>query len=339
MDKFYTENNEQSTVLRRNILKLTAGVGTTAVVGSSSATGYYHDDNDSVNVDYTPSTGSVSFASPEDGATKQNPVTFEMEATEFTIEPASSGVSDGAGHFHILVDQEPLPAGEVIPNNEQNGYYHYGGGQKTAELDLDPGEHTVRLQAGDANHRAYELTDTVSVTAEGSTSSEQSTFTMDNVGSSAWEVSSTNEEYVETSGGNNPTITLETGVRYTIGNEGWSNHPLEFRDESGSVLLSQSSDGEFENDADVSWSDSDSTLSFTLTEELASKISSYICTVHRGMEGDIIVSEDDEEKTLEDYTDEEGSTNTGNLRDAIDDWRDNQIETDLLRDVIDAWRE
>ena len=291
MDSSDAENDTQPTALRRNLLKLTAGVGATAVVGSSSVTGYSHDDNDSVNVDYTPSTGSVSFASPEDGATEQNPVTFEMEATDFTIEPASSGVSDGAGHFHILVDQESLPAGEVIPNNEENGYYHYGGGQKTAELDLDPGEHTVRLQAGDANHRAYELTDTVSVTADGSTSSEQSTFTMDNVGSSAWEVSSADEEYVETSGGENPTITLETGVRYTISNEGWSIHPLAFRDESGSILLSQSSEGEFENDGDVNWSDSGSTLSFTLTDELADRINSYICTVHSRMVGQIETTE------------------------------------------------
>ena len=96
MDSSDAENDTQPTALRRNLLKLTAGVGATAVVGSSSVTGYSHDDNDSVNVDYTPSTGSVSFASPEDGATEQNPVTFEMEATDFTIEPASSGVSDGA---------------------------------------------------------------------------------------------------------------------------------------------------------------------------------------------------------------------------------------------------
>jgi hypothetical protein len=213
-----------------------------------------------------------------------------MEATDFTIEPASSGVSDGAGHFHILVDQQPLSPGKVIPNDEQNGYYHYGGAQTTDELDLDPGKHTVHLQAGDAKHRAYDLTDSINITAGSSTSSGQSTFKMDNDGVVAWEVSSADAEYVETSGSDNPTITLETDVRYTISNGGWSTHPLEFRDESGSILLSQSSgsNGEFEGDADVNWSDSGSTLSFRLTEELANKISSYICTVHsRNMRGQI----------------------------------------------------
>jgi hypothetical protein len=110
---------------------------------------------------------------------------------------------------------------------------------------------------------------------------------MDNVGSSAWEVSSADEEYVETSGGENPTITLETGVRYTISNEGWSDHPLAFRDESGSTLLSQSSEGEFENDGDVNWSDDGDKLAFTLTDGLAAEVDRYICTVHNVMEGDV----------------------------------------------------
>jgi plastocyanin len=116
---------------------------------------------------------------------------------------------------------------------------------------------------------------------------------MDNVGASAWEVPSADEKYVGTSGGDNPTITLETGVRYTISNEGWSTHPLALRDESGSILLSQSTIGEFENDGDVNWSDSGSTLSFTLTDELANRISSYICTVHSNMVGQIETTESD----------------------------------------------
>jgi hypothetical protein len=54
--------------------------------------------------------------------------------------------------------------GEVIPNDEERGYYHYGDGQTTAELDLAAGRYTVRVQAGDANHLAYDLTDRVELT-------------------------------------------------------------------------------------------------------------------------------------------------------------------------------
>jgi len=117
-------------------------------------------------VDYTPEIGSVSFTSPANGATKTTPVSFDMTAENFIVEPASSGVRDGAGHLHILIDQPALDPGEVIPNNESNGYYHYGDGSTTAEVDLEPGTHTVRVQAGDAKHRAYNLTDSIEVTAE-----------------------------------------------------------------------------------------------------------------------------------------------------------------------------
>ena len=120
-------------------------------------------------IDYTPNTGSVSFTTPDDGETVAPPVSFEMTAENFTVEAASNGVRDGAGHLHILVDQPTLEPGEVIPNNEPNGYYHYGDGSTSAEIDLNPGSHTIRLQAGDAKHRAYDLTDTIEITAEAPT--------------------------------------------------------------------------------------------------------------------------------------------------------------------------
>lgn len=123
---------------------------------------------DAPTVDYTPDTGSVSFTTPDDGAAVTTPVSFEMTASNFTVEPASSGVRDGAGHLHILVDQPAIEPGVAIPNNEANGYYHYGDGSTSAEIDLQPGAHTIRVQAGDAMHRAYDLTDTIQLTAEAS---------------------------------------------------------------------------------------------------------------------------------------------------------------------------
>jgi hypothetical protein len=115
-------------------------------------------------VDYTPETGSVSFTAPDDGVTVEPPVTFEMTATDFVIEAASNGVTDGHGHFHILVDKSAVAPGETIPFEE--GYNHYGDGSTSAELRLSQGTHTIRLQAGDANHRAYDLTDTIELTVE-----------------------------------------------------------------------------------------------------------------------------------------------------------------------------
>lgn len=45
-----------------------------------------------------------------------------------------------------------------------------------------------------------------------------------------------------------------------------------------------------------------------------------------------------DDPAVADYTNEDGIVETGSLRDAIDDWRGDEIDTDLLRDVIDAWR-
>jgi plastocyanin len=271
---------------RRKILQSTATTGLIAVIGSSSVSAYNHGDD---NVDYDPDTGSVSFVSPDQDANVQNPVSFEMEATDFIIEAAKNGVRDGAGHFHILVDQNPLPAGEVIPNNEENGYYHYGGGQKTAEIQLEPGEHTIYLQAGDAKHRAYTLTDSLSVTVEEAAGGKESTFTMDNVGADAWVVPSADEKYVDLSGDSNPTITLEAGVRYTVSNEGWNRHPVAFLDEEQNTLLSQEPNetGELEDNDNINWSDSGETLSFTLNKKLAEEVDTYICTVHNSMQGSL----------------------------------------------------
>ncbi|MCY3900371.1 MAG: DUF4399 domain-containing protein, partial [Caldilineaceae bacterium] len=106
---------------------------------------------------------SVRFEQPADGATVTSPFEVVMAATGLTVEP-SGEVNEGAGHFHILVDTDFTPVGEVIPTDEQN--LHYGQGQTTATLELEPGEHTLRLQFADGLHTALEgdqYTDTITV--------------------------------------------------------------------------------------------------------------------------------------------------------------------------------
>lgn len=107
---------------------------------------------------------SVSFTSPEDGETVTNPVKVEMQAEGFTIEPASSGVNPGAGHLHIMVDTECVAEGEVIPNDD--AHRHYGMAQTEAELDLEPGDHDLCLQAADGAHVALPITSQISITVE-----------------------------------------------------------------------------------------------------------------------------------------------------------------------------
>ena len=96
---------------------------------------------------------SVRFEQPADRATVTSPFEVVMAASGLVVEP-SGEVKDGAGHFHILVNTDFTPAGEIIPDDAQ--HLHYGQGQTTNALDLEPGEHTLRLQFADGLHTALE---------------------------------------------------------------------------------------------------------------------------------------------------------------------------------------
>ena len=109
---------------------------------------------------------SVRFEQPADGATVASPFEVVMAATGLIVEP-SGEVNEGAGHFHILVNTDFTLAGEVIPTDEEN--LHYGQGQTTATLELEPGEYTLRLQFADGLHTALEgdlYRDTITVIVE-----------------------------------------------------------------------------------------------------------------------------------------------------------------------------
>jgi plastocyanin len=117
---------------------------------------------------------------------------------------------------------------------------------------------------------------------------ERVTVTIDNVGASAWEVTSVQGDGdVAPMGEENPTLSLQVGTRYTFENEGWGFHPLAFRDANDDALLTQDGSGRFEEDSTVDWTDDGDTLAFTLTEGLAAELDDYICTVHSLMNGSI----------------------------------------------------
>jgi hypothetical protein len=104
---------------------------------------------------------SVTVVSPEDGATVESPVTLEMAAENFVIEPAGE-VREGAGHLHAMIDVPCVESGEVIPSDDE--HIHYGDASTSDTLELEPGEYTVCVQAGDGVHTALDLTDTVTFT-------------------------------------------------------------------------------------------------------------------------------------------------------------------------------
>ena len=116
-----------------------------------------------------PAAPRVYFVGLEDGATVPLTVQLQFAAENFTIEPVADGaIHHGAGHFHIGLDTDCLPAGTVIPTADP--WIHFGDGSSTIEVPLTPGEHRLALQIGDGEHRTLPdpgLCTVIRVTAAG----------------------------------------------------------------------------------------------------------------------------------------------------------------------------
>ena len=68
------------------------------------------------------------------------------------IKPAGDPTPN-TGHFHLIINAGPVPAGVLIPADAQ--HLHYGKGQTEATLSLAPGHHTLTLQFADGAHKSY----------------------------------------------------------------------------------------------------------------------------------------------------------------------------------------
>jgi uncharacterized protein DUF4399 len=114
--------------------------------------------------------GRVFFVEPKDGDTIKPEAHLVFGSEQFTISPVPAGdvkeVRPGTGHYHVAVDSDCLPTGEVIPKADP--WIHFGKGDNSADLQLKPGPHKLTVQAGDDQHRTVEgLCQTISVTVAG----------------------------------------------------------------------------------------------------------------------------------------------------------------------------
>lgn len=116
----------------------------------------------------------VRFVEPRNGAVVSPTFNVVMEAAGLNVEPAGE-IHEGAGHFHILIDTDFVPPGELLPFDEQ--YLHFGRGQLTTTLELEPGVHTLRLQFANGAHMALEgeqYQDTITLTVSAGGASQTS---------------------------------------------------------------------------------------------------------------------------------------------------------------------
>src|SRR5690606_31896291 len=109
---------------------------------------------------------------PQNGATVTSPVMFEFASDQFTISAIPEGqiteadVRPGMGHYHLGIDTDCLPVGEVIPQGNPS-WIHFGKGNNTIEQQMSPGPHRLVVQAGDDLHRTMAgLCETINITVE-----------------------------------------------------------------------------------------------------------------------------------------------------------------------------
>lgn len=168
----------QKNISRREfVVSTVAGIGAVAVAGCAQTEPEGTADDDSTSPDDDGTSTEEGPSVPEDASVSLSvPVADELsglyspcmaffEAENFTVEEAGE-VNEGAGHFHVLIDTSQVEPGETIPNDDQ--HLHFGDGSEHGVLDLEPGDHELTLQMGDGEHTAVALTDTQSVTVEGS---------------------------------------------------------------------------------------------------------------------------------------------------------------------------
>ena len=104
--------------------------------------------------------GRVYFAQPKNGDTIKTMSTFKFANDGVTIAAVPQGtitpeqVRAGMTHYHLGVDTDCLPAGQVIPKADP--WIHFGDGKSEIEMQLKPGQHKLVVQSGDDMHRTIE---------------------------------------------------------------------------------------------------------------------------------------------------------------------------------------
>lgn len=96
----------------------------------------------------------VYFGNLEDGANVESPFKVVMKAENLIVEPATLGVTEGHGHFHIVVNAPLSGPGAPMPKDEK--HIHYGDGQTETILDLPVGSHSLILQFAKGDHVPYD---------------------------------------------------------------------------------------------------------------------------------------------------------------------------------------
>lgn len=102
----------------------------------------------------SPADASVSIVSPQDGEVVTSPFKVVFAVHGMSLAPAGDAKPD-SGHHHLLIDVR-VPTGLDAPLPADSQHLHFGKAQTETEVTLAPGQHTLQLILGDANHIPHE---------------------------------------------------------------------------------------------------------------------------------------------------------------------------------------
>ena len=99
------------------------------------------------------------WISPDDGAEVGTLAHLEFEAVNYEILPVPEGEvetpREGVAHHHVGTAGECLAPGTMIPQGDPE-WIHFGDGSNFIDMQLEPGEYTFTIQAGNDLHEAVE---------------------------------------------------------------------------------------------------------------------------------------------------------------------------------------
>ena len=113
----------------------------------------------------TAPTQAVSLLEPANGATVTSPFKVRFGVQGMVVAPAGDVVA-GSGHHHLLINQDAVPSGTVVPVTPQ--HIHFGKGQTETEVTLPPGTYRLTSQFANGAHQSYgpALSQTITVTVK-----------------------------------------------------------------------------------------------------------------------------------------------------------------------------
>ena len=94
----------------------------------------------------------VYFENISDGNSLTSPINIGFGIRGYKVIPAGN-VGERMGYHHLLINENSVAGGVVIPND--NNHIHFGGGETQTELNLSPGSYVITLQFAEGLHKSY----------------------------------------------------------------------------------------------------------------------------------------------------------------------------------------